>query len=158
MVLGNAGFFILVMAETGSNEKNRQDFDPKKSELWYKYVCFAMNMIHCSLGLLCSFITVGHLRINIKESDTHNPKVRGSNTILIMNIPYVISLIIGFLMMQRNIRINFDLINHYLIPIFTSAFNTCLIVQRKTVTLVSVWPVLRNAIGARFRIIHSCCC
>ena len=97
-------------------------------------VCFVMNMAHCFLGLLCSFIVVRYLQritpIEGCSAASHARKLKVSHTILIMNIPYLISIISNFLAFYQVVEIDFKLVNHFLLPILTSAYNPCVIVAR----------------------------
>ena len=128
MVLGNAGF--LVFAGVHGQQK-LEDFKTTILEVWIKYVCFTMNMLHCCVGIACSFITVVYLWMNMRKIGGRSSKLRSSHTIMIMNIPYLISVVINFLVLKHhNIRISMDLVNHYIIPIFTSSFNPCVIIVR----------------------------
>ena len=143
MVLGNGGFLLLGGV---SGKKAGTNANLFIIETWNKYICFAMNMTHCFLGLICSFITVGYLRLRVRGIGEHANKMRGSNTILIMNIPYVISIVTNFLALQHY-GINFDLVNHYLIPIFTSAFNPCVIVVRSKGIRTPACSVFKNMVS-----------
>ena len=99
-----------------------------------KFVCFVMNMTHCILGLLCSFIVVGYLQsrkpIGGSATADHARKLKSCHTILIMNIPYIISIVSNFLSFYQVIEIDFQLVNHYMLPILTSAYNPCVIAIR----------------------------
>jgi hypothetical protein len=91
-----------------------------------------MNMAHCILGLLCSFIVVGYLRFQtpVEGGTELAKKLRSCHTILIMNIPYLITIISNFLAFYQVVKTDFNLVNHYMFPILTSAFNPCVIVAR----------------------------
>ena len=129
MVLGNAGF-LLYAGLNGSDEKAGKKTELAILDSWNTYVCAAMNMFHCFLGITSSFITVAYLRINMRGIGDQVSKVRGSNTILIMNIPYLISIVINFLVLSQTIKINVGLVNHYMIPILTSALNPAVVLMR----------------------------
>lgn len=134
MALGNAGSLIIA----GVKDAEKRDGVERDSayltslQRVNKYACFTMNMIHCFLGLICSLITVGYLWCNMKGKDKEGLrlKFRSSNTILLMNIPYLISIIAHFLALNPNLGMDLSLVKHYIIPIMTSAFNPCVIVAR----------------------------
>ena len=132
MALGNAG--ALVIAGVNGEKPYHA-----KLKVVNKYACFTMNMIHCFVGLVCSLITVAYLWIKMKKTDKESLrlKLRSSNTILLMNIPYVISIVAHFLALHPNLGISLSLVKHYTIPVLTSAFNPCVIVAR-TNTLRSI--------------------
>ena len=143
MSIGNAGGLIITGIRDSNNisEKeyqimlkehgNKLDFTSVATiEILNKFLCFAMNVFHCFLGIFCSFVTVGYLRSIVGGSAEQVRKLKSCNTILIMNIPYVISIISNFLAYYQVIGIDFKLVNHYLLPILTSAFNPCVIVAR----------------------------
>ena len=114
-----------------------------------KMVCFSMNMAHCILGLLCSIIVVGYLqsRTPIGGSSSHQRKLKVSKTILIMNIPYFISIISNFLAFYQVVEIDFKLVNHYMHPILTSAYNPCVIVARTDAIKVAKRGLRGNVCG-----------
>ena len=145
MVVGNAGF--LICAGMRDAQQNDEIFEHTTSEKWIKYSCITMNLLHCFVGIVCSFITVGYLWIEMKRNGHQYTRWnwRGSNTILIMNIPYLISIVINFLVLRQNIGKNIDLVNHYVIPIFTSAFNPCVIVARTEAVKVLARSIIRKA-------------
>ena len=128
MVLGNAGALVFVGMK--GSQKVGESLELIILERWNKRGCFAVNMFHCFLGIVCSLVTVGYLRINMRGIGEKGSKLRGSNTILLMNIPYVISIVTNFLALRQDIKINFSLVNHYMVPIFISAFNPCVIIAR----------------------------
>ena len=102
------------------------------------FVCFLMNVIHCTLGILCSFITVLHLRFNMFRNAERDRKLKSSATILVMNIPYVISVVTNILAYYKFLGIDFQMVNHYFIPTLTSAFNPCVIALRTNAVKAAV--------------------
>ena len=132
MALANAASLIIAWVEERSEEdpEDSSSLDTLKSV--NMYACFSMNMLHCFVGLVCSFITVGYLWVNMMGNDLEalRLKLRSSNTILLMNIPYVISIVTHFLALDKDIGMDLSLVKHYMIPIMTSAFNPCVIVAR----------------------------
>ena len=134
MILGNAG--IILFAEKNEMPKN---FD---IDVLNMYVCSTMYMLHCFIGIICSLITVFYLWVKImyqyyndketfiNDKVTTSLKVRSCNTIMLMNIPYVISIVIHVLALTRNIGMDFSLVKHFMIPVVTSAFNPCVILAR----------------------------
>ena len=137
MAVGNAGSLVITGIKESKNltddHHNHVGNHLATLETLNKFVCFVMNMIHCILGVLCSFIAVGYLRIIIGGSAEQARKLKSLNTILIMNIPYIFSIISNFMAFYQVIKIDFKLVNHYIIPILTSAFNPCVIMARTNV-------------------------
>ena len=141
MALGNAGSLIVAYMKearnytaTGTDADDRYGEQIETLKSLNKFVCFVMNMIHCILGVLCSFISVGYLRFIIGTGSAEQArKLKSCYTILIMNIPYIFSIISNFLAFFKVLNIDFKLVNHYLIPILTSAFNPCVIMIRTNV-------------------------
>ena len=117
-----------------------------------KFVCFVMNMTHCILGLVCSFIVVGYLQSrkpiggSVQSAD-HARKLKSCHTILIMNIPYIISIVSNFLSFYQVIEIDFQLVNHYMLPILTSAYNPCVIAIRTN----ALKGLKRGQMGAKIK-------
>ena len=142
MSIGNAGSLIITGIKNAKNiseeeyqvmlehHGNHLDFSVATIETLNKFVCFVMNVLHCFLGIVCSFVTVGYLRVIVSGSTEQARKLKSCNTILIMNVPYVISIVSNFLAFYQVIGIDFKLVNHYMLPILTSAFNPCVIVAR----------------------------
>jgi hypothetical protein len=142
MSIGNAGSLMITGIKNAQNiseeeyqvmlehHGNHLDFSVATIETLNKFVCFVMNVFHCFLGIFCSFVTVGYLRILVGGSAEQARKLKSCNTILIMNVPYVISIVSNFLAFYQVFGIDFKLVNHYLLPILTSAFNPCVIVAR----------------------------
>ena len=142
MSIGNAGSLMITGIKNSQNisdaqyqvileeNKDHLKFNVATIETLNKFVCFVMNVFHCFLGILCSFVTVGYLRVIVSGSAEQARKLKSCNTILIMNIPYIISIVSNFLAFYQVIGIDFKLVNHYMLPILTSAFNPCVIVAR----------------------------
>ena len=136
MAIGNAGSLVITGMKDARNVTEEKQYGGSHMgtlETLNKFICFVMNMIHCVLGVLCSFIAVGYLRIIIGASPEQARKLRSLNTILIMNIPYIFSIVSNFLAFYQVLKIDFKLVNHYIIPILTSAFNPCVIMARTNV-------------------------
>ena len=136
MAIGNAGSLVITGMKDARNVTEEKQYGGNHMgtlETLNKFICFVMNMIHCVLGVLCSFIAVGYLRIIIGASPEQARKLRSLNTILIMNIPYIFSIVSNFLAFYQVLKIDFKLVNHYIIPILTSAFNPCVIMARTNV-------------------------
>ena len=146
MAFGNAGSLVIAGIKDAEKGDDEGHTDLTTLEAVNKFACFTMNMLHCFLGIVCSFITVFYLWVNMKDNDAEalRLKLRSSNTILIMNIPYVISIVTHFLALDPNIGIDLSLVKHYMIPIMTSAFNPCVIVAR-TNTLKSMMSGIRGS-------------
>ena len=144
MSIGNGGSLVILGIDEkseGSSDDSHHDhgqdhhgnhIDLRRAtlETINKFVCFVMNVIHCILGIVCSFITVIHLRFNTFRNAERDRKLKSCNTILIMNIPYVISVVTNILAYYDFLGVDFQMVNHYFIPIMTSAFNPCVIVIR----------------------------
>ena len=128
MAFGNVGYLVAAVIKGGKNQN--ENLDMNLLEKWNKFACFSINLAHCFLGIICSLVTVGYLLINIKGVGDKASKLRGSNTILIMNIPYMVSIVTNLLARYQAVQLNFSLVNHYIIPIFTSAFNPCVVLTR----------------------------
>ena len=128
MAFGNVGHLVAAVIKGGQNQNG--NLDMSLLEKWNKFACFSINLAHCFLGIICSLVTIGYLRKNMKEIGDKASKLKGSNTILIMNIPYVVSIVTNLLARYQAVRLNFSLVNHYIIPIFTSAFNPCVVLTR----------------------------
>ncbi|KAL5263927.1 hypothetical protein ACHWQZ_G005121 [Mnemiopsis leidyi] len=141
MALGNAGSLIVAYMKearnytaAGTNTKDSYEDQIETLKSLNKFVCFVMNMIHCIMGVLCSFVSVGYLRFIIGTGSAEQArKLKSCYTILIMNIPYIFSIVSNFLAFFKVLKIDFKLVNHYLIPILTSAFNPCVIMIRTNV-------------------------
>ena len=123
---------------------NHLDLTVATIENLNKFVCFVMNVIHCFLGILCSFVTVVYLRCLVIGSAEQARKLKSCTTILIMNIPYIISIISNFLAFYQVIGIDFKLVNHYMLPVLTSAFNPCVIVTRTKALKVALTRSLKR--------------
>ena len=128
MAFGNVGHLVAAVIKGGHNQN--ENLDMSLLEKWNKFACFSINLVHCFVGIICSLVTVGYLLINMKGIGDKSSKLRGSNTILIMNIPYVVSIVTNLLARYQAVQLNFSLVNHYIIPIFTSAFNPCVVLTR----------------------------
>lgn len=150
MSIGNAGSLIITGMRNAQNitdeeykilienHGNHLDFSVATVETLNKFVCFVMNVTHCLLGILCSMITVGYLRVIVSGSAEQARKLKSCNTILIMNVPYLISIVSNFLAFYQLIGVDFKLVNHYMLPILTSAFNPCVIVARTNAIKVAL--------------------
>ena len=128
MALGNVGHLVAAVMKGGHNQN--ENLDMSLLEKWNKFACFSINLAHCFLGIICSLVAIGYLRMNMKGIGDKAPKLKGSNTILIMNIPYLVSIVTNLLARYQAVQLNFTLVNHYIIPIFTSAFNPCVVLTR----------------------------
>ena len=162
MGIGNAGSLVVTeMKSIRKSNENQYNLVPQTGEeeekfdqaldtieTLNKHVCFVMNMAHCILGLLCSFIVVGYLQkqSSVGGSAEHARKLRSCRTILIMNIPYMISIISNFLAFYQVIALDFRLVNHYMLPILTSAYNPCVVAAR-TDALRVVRRAIRGGAG-----------
>ena len=129
MTFGNVGYLAAACIKGGEN--GNETLDMALLENWNKLACFSINLAHCFLGIICSLITISNLlRISMKGIGDKASKLRSSNTILIMNIPYLVSIVTNLLAVYQAVQLNFSLVNHYLIPIFISAFNPCVVLAR----------------------------
>ena len=144
MVLGNAGFLLYYgIQSTHETEVGSEKFTAVMTflEMWNKYFCSVMNLFHCMLGILCSFITVAYHRLssksvsqyhnmNVKKNGEQALKLQESNTILIMNLVYVVSIVFSVQLLLGSLDLNKGLFSHYMIPIFTCGFNLLVVVTR----------------------------
>ena len=146
MALANAASLVIVGVEEKGEDNVGESSNLDTLKSVNMYACFSMNMFHCFVGLVCSFITVGYLWINMmgNEAEALRLKLRSSNTILLMNVPYVISIVAHFLALNEDIGMDLSLVKHYMIPIMTSAFNPCVIVAR-TNTMKSFMVGIRGS-------------
>eukprot|EP00116_Pleurobrachia_bachei_P005859 sb/3466121/ len=127
MALGNGGSLVL----TGLLDFTENPNENLIETLHHlnSHVCFLMNTIHCVIGVSVSLVTCSYLRWLMVDCTNRKGKLRSCTTIVIMNIPYVISIVTN-LVAYFGDSSNFKLVNHFLLPILTSAFNPCVIVSR----------------------------
>eukprot|EP00116_Pleurobrachia_bachei_P005650 sb/3465912/ len=128
-----------------NHHNNHLDLSVLTLETLNKFVCFVMNVLHCFIGIVCSFATVLYLRCIMVGNTEGARKLKSCTTILIMNVPYVTSIISNFVAFYQLVNIDFKLVNHYMLPILTSAFNPCVIVARTNALRLALHPELRRA-------------
>jgi len=101
-------------------------------------VCFSLNFLSCLVGVACSL--AAYCKLRFREEAV---MLRSSGTVLLMNIPYIVSIACNVAAVRLQFQYGFYYASFIMLHVVISAYNPCVILARTA----HVRETLRGLVG-----------